>query len=429
MQDQAEAQGLRVAYLVNQYPKVSHTFIRREILALEEQGVAVERFALRGWDGDAVDPVDLSERDRTSYTLKDGIMPLLLGALKRFARHPVPVWSAVKAALAMSRGGMRPWPYHLVYVAHACRIMDWLDLRPVAHLHAHFGTNPAEIALLMRTMGGPPYSFTVHGNDEFDHAPRLALPQKFAGAAFAVAISAYTRSQLMRNLPPELWPRIKVVHCGLPDTSFEQAEGAEGAKSFLCIGRLDVEKGHLVLLEAFAKLRATHPDATLVLAGDGALRGMIEARIAALGLKDAVRITGWINSDQVRQALRDCHVLVQPSFIEGLPVVIMEAMAQRRVVISTFVAGIPELVKPGENGWLVPAGTIDELAQAMEESLSLPKEQMQKMRDAGFERVRARHSITTEAGKLKSLIFGENASGNRHPPELGQSGEQDQHES
>lgn len=428
MQQDAAGAERRVAYLVNQYPKVSHTFIRREILALEEQGVAVERFALRGWDGDAVDPVDLSERDRTLYTLRNGIVPLMLGALKRFARHPKPVWRAVKAALAMSRGGMRPWPYHLVYVAHACRIMDWLEQRPVAHLHAHFGTNPAEIALLVKTMGGPPYSFTVHGNDEFDHAPRLALPQKFAGAAFAVAISAYTRSQLMRNLPPNLWPRIKVVHCGLPEMSFEQVEGAGGAKSFLCIGRLDVEKGHLVLLEAFAKLRATHPEASLVLAGDGALRPLIEARIAELGLGDAVRITGWINSDQVRQAIRECHVLVQPSFIEGLPVVIMEAMAQRRVVISTFVAGIPELVKPGENGWLVPAGTIDELAQAMEESLSLPPDRMQKMRDAALERVRARHSITTEAGKLKALIFGDSVSGNLQTPELGQSSQQDQHQ-
>ena len=396
--------GVRVAYLVNQYPKVSHTFIRREILALEALGVTVDRFALRGWDGDAVDPVDLEERDKTAYTLKNGIVDLMLGAVKRGWRHPGPVWRAVKAAMAMARGGMRPWPYHLVYVAHACRIMDWLDTQPVAHLHAHFGTNPAEIANLVKVMGGPSYSFTVHGNDEFDHAPRLALPQKFGGASFVAAISAYTRSQLMRHLPPELWSRIKVVHCGLPESSFETVEtpGREGV--FLCIGRMDVEKGHLVLLEAFAKVRAQHPEASLVLAGDGALRGMIEERIAELGLRDSVRITGWINSDQVRQEIRDCHVLVQPSFIEGLPVVIMEAMAQRRPVISTFVAGIPELVIPGENGWLVPAGTIDELAVAMEQSLSLPSLDMQGMCDAGYERVRVRHHILTEAEKLRTLF-------------------------
>lgn len=402
--------GVRVAYLVNQYPKVSHTFIRREILALEAFGVTVDRFALRGWDGDAVDPVDLGERDKTAYTLKNGIVDLMLGAVKRGWRHPGSVWRAVKAAMAMARGGMRPWPYHLVYVAHACRIMDWLDTQPVAHLHAHFGTNPAEIAHLVKVMGGPSYSFTVHGNDEFDHAPRLALPQKFRGASFAAAISAYTRSQLMRHLPSDLWPKIKVVHCGLPENAFSTPDAADTAPEapvFLCIGRLSGEKGHLVLLEAFARVWARHPEARLVLAGDGDLRGAIEARIDALDLRAVVRITGWINSDQVQQELQGCHVLVQPSFIEGLPVVIMEAMAQRRAVISTFVAGIPELVIPGENGWLVPAGTIEELAQAMEDSISMPKDRMRAMRNAAFDRVSARHSVATEAGKLKALFLGQ----------------------
>jgi colanic acid/amylovoran biosynthesis glycosyltransferase len=404
MTEDPTSAGLRVAYLVNQYPKVSHTFIRREILALEAQGVTVDRFALRGWDGDAVDPVDLTERDRTAYTLKDGIGPLMLGLVKRFLRQPGPVWRGVRAAMSMARGGMRPWPYHLVYLAHASWILDRLERQPVAHLHAHFGTNPAEIACLLRVIGGPTYSFTVHGNDEFDHAPRLALPRKFGDAAFAVAISAYTRSQLMRHLPPDLWPKIKVVHCGLPESSFDTVPDTGKTASFLCIGRMDVEKGHLVLLEAFARVRSTHPEARLVLAGDGALRPMIAARIAALGLTDAVRITGWINSDQVRQEIRDCHVLVQPSFIEGLPVVIMEALAQRRAVISTFVAGIPELVIPGENGWLVPAGTIDELAAAMQDSLAMPPARLQAMCDAGYARVKERHHIMTEAGKLKTLF-------------------------
>ncbi|MFD1195067.1 glycosyltransferase family 4 protein [Seohaeicola saemankumensis] len=401
---------LRVAYLVNQYPKVSHTFIRREILALEALGVTVDRFALRGWDGDAVDPVDLQERDKTAYTLKNGIVALMMGLGRRFLRQPGTVWQGVRAAMAMARGGMRPWPYHLVYLAHASWILDRLERQPVAHLHAHFGTNPAEIANLVHVMGGPTYSFTVHGMDEADNAPRLAFDTKIEAAGFAVAISAYTRSQLMRHLPPDLWPRIKVVHCGLPESAFS-APGTEetgpDTPVFLCVGRLSGEKGHLVLLDAFAQVRAHHPDALLVLAGDGDLRAVIEARINALDLRDAVRITGWIGSDQVMRELQNCHVLVQPSFIEGLPVVIMEAMAQRRAVISTFVAGIPELVIPDENGWLVPAGTIEELAQAMENSITLPQTKMRAMRNAAFDRVRARHSILTEAGRLKALFLGQ----------------------
>lgn len=134
---------------------------------------------------------------------------------------------------------------------------------------------------------------------------------------------------------------------------------------------------------------------------------MIEARIAALDLRDVLRFTGWVASDQVQRELQGCHVLVQPSFIEGLPIVIMEAMGMRRAVISIFVAGIPELVIPGENGWLVPAGTIEELAQVMEASIALPQDRMQAMRNAAFERVSARHSILTEAGKLQSLFSGQ----------------------
>lgn len=403
--------GVRVAYLVNQYPKVSHTFIRREILALEELDVQVDRYALRGWNGDAVDPVDLSERDRTTYTLKDGVFSLLLAAVRQSVRQPTKMWQAIKAAMTMAKGGMRPWPYHLIYVAHACRIIQHMEQRPVEHLHAHFGTNSAEIALLVRSMGGPPFSFTVHGMDEADNAPKLAFDEKIRGAAFAVAISAYTRSQLMRHVDPSLWNKIKIVHCGLPEHAFASAGAEEEGPQtpvFLCVGRLSGEKGHLILLDAFAKLHKNFPAARLVLAGDGDLRQSIEARIAALELGPSVRITGWIGSDQVQTEIQGCHVLVQPSLIEGLPVVIMEAMAQRRSVISTFVAGIPELVIPRENGWLVPAGTIDELVAAMEASITLPAQDTCKMRNAAFDRARERHSMVTEARKLKTLFAGEN---------------------
>ncbi|MGB7243680.1 MAG: glycosyltransferase [Sulfitobacter sp.] len=396
---------LHVAYLVNQYPKVSHTFIRREIMALERQGVTVQRFALRGWDAEVVDDGDKSELTKTTYTLKDGLGSLLGSALRRTVRHPGAVWRAVKAALAMSKNGLRPWPYHLIYVAHACRIMDHLDKSPVTHMHAHFGTNSAEIAALVELLGGPPYSFTIHGMDEADNAKRLGFDHKVGHAKFVVAISAYTRSQLLRHITPKDWPKIKVVHCGLPARAFADADSdLPKTPVFLCIGRLSGEKGHLILLDAFAATLKQHPKARLVLAGDGDLRGLIEDKIAALGIGDAVRITGWISSDQVRDEILACNVLVQPSFIEGLPVVIMEAMALRRPVISTYVAGIPELVRPGENGWLVPAGDIDDLSGAMIESLATPTRKMRTLGRNASARAQARHSIDTEAGKLRAFF-------------------------
>lgn len=401
---------MRVAYLTNVYPKVSHSFIRREILALERQGVDVTRFAIRGWDSEVVDPEDEAEIERTRYTLQKGLGGLFLKALHVAATHPVRFARALSAALSMGRNGMRPWPYHLIYLAHACQILLWLrqEPQPITHLHAHFGTNPAEIALLVRMLGGPEYSFTVHGMDEVDNAPRLAFDRKIGGAKFAAAISRFNRSQLMRHAPPPLWNRIKVVRCGLPEAAFAEATPiADDNLVFLSIGRLSPEKGHLVLLDAFATVVQAQPDARLVLAGDGELRREITDRIAALGLEGSVRITGWIDAQQVRQELRAARTLVQPSFIEGLPVVIMEALAQNRPVISTYVGGIPELVRPGETGWLVPAGDSDALAAAMLENLQTGAQTLLAMGQSGAALTAAQHDVDGEARRLCGLFFGD----------------------
>lgn len=402
--------GLRVAYLVNQYPKVSHTFIRREILALEARGVTVRRFAIRGWDAEVVDPVDRSEREKTRYLLQAGVVPLLMAFLRVMLADPRKVFAAFRAALAMSRRSVRSWPYHLIWLAQACQLRLWLQEAggEVSHIHAHFGTNPVDVVCLLRMIGGPEYSFTVHGPDEFDNAHSLSLPRKAAGARFVVLISDYTRAQFMRAVPPDCWDKLKVVHCGL-DEGFFATEPVPFPENpvLLCIGRLNEQKGHVTLLDALARLGRR--DVKVVLAGDGELRDMIEARIRALGLEGQVRITGWISSDEVRRLLTESTVLVQPSFMEGLPVVLMEALAQGRPVISTYVAGIPELVQQGKNGWLVPTGDAESLATAIGAALDTPVDVLAEMGRAGMVRVRARHHIDTEAGKLAALFSGRDA--------------------
>jgi glycosyltransferase involved in cell wall biosynthesis len=401
----AQFQGLRVAYLVNQYPKVSHTFIRREILALERQGVTVRRFALRGWDAEVVDPADIAEKARTRHLLADGLLPLAGAVLHSALRRPGATWKAFRAAMAMSRHSVRPWPYHLIWLAHACRLSEWLEGEGITHLHAHFGTNSTDTAYLLHLLGGPDYSFTIHGADEADNARNLNFPRKVGGAKFVAAISSYTRSQLLRHIDPADWHKVRVVHCGLEADFFAPAPAPlPESPVLLCIGRLCGEKGHAVLLEAFGALVGTHPDCRLVLAGDGELRARIEARIAALGLGDRVTITGWIGSDEVRRLITESTVLVQPSLMEGLPVVIMEAMAQHRPVISTYIAGIPELVQPDRTGWLVPAGEVESLTGAMAAALDTPRAELAAMGAAAAERARARHDIDTEAAKLAALF-------------------------
>ncbi|OUM22788.1 glycosyltransferase family 4 protein [Pseudomonas putida] len=392
---------MRIAYFINQYPKVSHSFIRREILALERQGVEVQRIALRGWDAELQDAEDTSERAKTRYVLQGGVKGLLTPTLQVLRAQPRRFFQALRVAMRLGLRADRAWPYHLVYLAEACQVLQWLQAGEAKHVHAHFGTNSTEVVMLANLLGGPAYSFTVHGPEEFDKPQFLHMGEKVRRAAFVAAVSSYGRSQLFRWVAHEHWAKVKVVHCGLERGFHEVAPvNVPVVPRLVCVGRLCEQKGQLLLLEAAHQLAAQSIAFELVLAGDGEMREQIEALITRHGLQQQVRITGWISSAQVREEMLAARALVLPSFAEGLPVVIMEAMALRRPVLTTYVAGIPELVRPGENGWLFPAGAVEELAQAMAECLAQPAEVLQRMGEAAYQRVLQRHDIDTEAAKL-----------------------------
>lgn len=398
---------MRIAYFINQYPKVSHSFIRREILALEQQGVAVSRFAIRGWDDKVLDPDDLSEQQKTQYVLQTGLVPLARAALGCLVRRPAGFVGALRAAWTCSRQSDRSLAYHLIYLAEACWLLDRLSAARVRHVHAHFGTNSAEVVMLARLLGGPSYSFTVHGPEEFDKPQGLHLQEKMAQAAFTVAISSFGRSQLFRWVGHAHWPRVHVVHCGL-DRAFHQGHEAPvpDVPRLVCVGRICEQKGQLLLVQALAEVVRRGHDCELVLAGDGDMRPQVESLVRAYGLERRVSITGWIDSARVRHELLQARAMVLPSFAEGLPVVIMEALALGRPVLTTTIAGIPELVRGGENGWLVPAGDVSALAEAMAAVLQTPVEQLTRMGQAGRERVLQQHDVDTEARKLKALFVG-----------------------
>ena len=393
---------LRIAYFINQYPKVSHTFIRREILALERQGNHILRIALRGWDAKLVDNEDQLERTHTRYVLQEGALPLLWALLHTMLTMPVRFLSALRLALSMGRDAERPWPYHLTYLAEACRILPWLKSFGATHVHAHFSTNSTEVVMLANALGGPGYSFTVHGLVELHYG---GLVEKIRRATFVVAISSFGRSQLYHKIDFEHWHKVKVIYCGL-ESAFYTLKSTPPATTprLVCVGRLSREKGHLLLIEAIHQLAKTGTDFELVLAGDGEMRAEVEGLITKYRLSEKVRITGWISSNQVREEILAARGLVLTSFSEGLPVVIMEAMALHRPVLATYVGGIPELILPGINGWLFPAGSVDELAAAIKDFLSKTTNELSKMGDAAYDRVLQRHSIDTEAAKLAKLF-------------------------
>jgi colanic acid/amylovoran biosynthesis glycosyltransferase len=394
---------LKIAYLVNHYPKVSHSFIRREILALERQGFDIQRIAMHGWANPLPDPEDQRERDQTRYILRGGISSLLLPTVKTLLTSPRRFFKAVRLALKLARDSHRSLPYHLVYVSEACLIVPWLKEFGAQRVHAHFGSNPTEVAMLAHVLGGPPYSFTIHGPGDFSE--RLGLEEKIHQSAFVVAISSFGRSQLYLNARHESWPKINIVRCGLEKAFYNlPSRVIAGTAQLVCVGRLCEEKGQLLLISAMARLAANGVRFQLVLAGDGPIRPKLEELVRHYELEQSVRITGWISSDEVRNELLAARALVLPSFAEGLPVVIMEALALRRPVLTTYIAGIPELVRHGENGWLFPAGSVEDLANAIEDCISRQPEDIQRMGDAGHDLVIARHSIDMEAAKLAELF-------------------------
>jgi colanic acid/amylovoran biosynthesis glycosyltransferase len=395
----------RIAYFVNRYPEVSHTFIRREILALERQGFEVLRIAARGWDTELVDTEDVREQKNTHYVLQAGMSGLALAVLRVVVTRPIRLLAALKLALKMGIRADRPLPVHLIYLAEACCMIPWLEDFGANHIHAHFGTNSAEIVMLAHTLGGPVYSFTVHGPDEFDKPQFLGIGEKIRQSAFVVAISSYGRSQLYRWIGHEHWTKVKVVHCGL-EKAFHEVIPVPLTTSprLVCVGRLTEAKGQILLIEAVHRLNQKGIRIELVLAGDGEMRAELEKLIAQYGLEGQVRITGWISSIQVREEIQAARGMVLPSFAEGLPVVIMEAMALRRPVMTTYVAGIPELVRPGQDGWLFAAGSIEALMAAMENFLATSYDELKKIGDAAYLRVMERHSIDTEAAKLAELF-------------------------
>ncbi len=396
---------MRIAYLINQYPAVSHTFIRREILALERQGFEVTRISIRGWDRELVDEEDYIERSRTRYVLRESAFALLCALTRMVLTRPMHFMRALKLSWRMGRRAERPLPVHFVYLAEACRIEPWLRKADIQHLHAHFGTNSAEVAMLVHELGGPNWSFTVHGPTEFDKPQLIGLREKILHCEFVVAVSSFGRSQLYRCLEYRHWPKVQVVHCGL-DASFFAVPPAPALNShrFVCVGRLVEQKGQLLLVEAAHRLANRGVDLELVLIGDGEMRTTIEALIMRHNLQSRIRITGSVSNHQVRAEILASRALVLPSFAEGLPIVIMEAMALRRPIISTFVAGIPELVIPGEHGWLIPAGDVEALAQAMQNCLDAAPETIARMGEAAHERVRSRHNVETQATQLGALF-------------------------
>lgn len=396
---------MKLAYLMNQHPYASCTFIRREILELEAQGVGVSRFSIRYPELTITDQADQQELTKTRFILTGGMASLGLGLLKTLITRPRRWLRTLGLTLTLARRSDRGLGVNLAYLAEACVLLPWLQEAGITHVHCHFATNATAVAMLCHSLGGPAYSFTVHGPHEFDQPEAIALGEKIARAAFVVAISSFTKSQLLRWCSYQHWSKIHIIHCGVDQLFLAQTPTPlPPTPVFVCVGRISEQKGHLILLEAVSLLAAQEKAFKVVLVGDGPLRSEIETLIAQLKLHDYIEITGWATNAQVQEHILKAQVMVVPSFAEGLPVVVMESLALGRPVVGTYIAGMAELVEPGVCGWLVPAGSAEKLAEAMARVIHTPLETLTHMGQVGAQRVAQDHSAAIEAGKLKQLL-------------------------
>ena len=401
-----------IGYFASRYPHVSHAFVLREVVALRRLGVTVETAAVRRSGAEHV----LSEADRHAFKTTFTILPprplrVALSHLHAALRRPRGYVVALRFALAHHAPGLRGRVWQLFYFLEAGVLWHWCRQRGIRHVHVHFANVAADVAMLAAIIGAPElrWSFTMHGSAEFFDVSHYRLGEKVRRTEWVACVSDFCRSQLMGLVEPEHWEKLHVVHCGVDlDEYFPNSDGQPsrgGAVRLLTVGRLVPEKGQPLIIEAVATLRRRGRDVRLTIIGEGPARGAIEDAIERHGVRDAVHLAGAVGQDEIREHYATADIFVLPSFTEGLPVVLMEAMAMGIPVLATHVTGIPELVDHDVSGLMVTPGRLDETVEALERLVADPGLR-RTLGAAGREKIIDEFDVRSSARLLRAFLAG-----------------------
>jgi colanic acid/amylovoran biosynthesis glycosyltransferase len=402
---------LHTAYLLSRYPAVSHTFFLHEIEGLSHYGVLIETASINPSDRPA-SMLPEEERDAiatTFYIKKQPIASILGVLLRTTVLRPGVVLRGLRRAFALEPWHLSHTLYSLFYLVEAIVLGNWMKKRGHSHLHIHFSGSVASVGMIAAIAWQFPYSLTVHGPDEFFDQKEVALAQKIHSALFVVCISDFCRAQLMRLTPPTNWNKFHVIRLGIAPSLAEEALGEtrklEGDEPLriLCTGRLVGAKGQSILLLAVEQLLRREHAIHLVFIGDGDDREILERLADEHGLRKHVTFAGSQNHDRVIETLRTSDLFVLPSFAEGVPVALMEAMAMGVPCISTFVAGIPELIRHEQDGLLVPAGSISGMTDAIERLILNGNERL-RFRESARQRVLELYNLPVNLKSLAALF-------------------------
>ncbi len=393
-----------IAYLNSEYPCLSHTFIEREIRALRENGFDIRTFSVRPPGKHGTLGADHARAARETTVILASRAGLVLDSLLAFLGAPASAIRALVAGQRFSPAGLRARLTHAAYAVEGAWLARRLKKLGIRHVHCHMANNGAAVALLAtRYDPGLTYSLSIHGSAEFFHVDTWTLAPKAEGALFVRCISNFCRAQVMAWTDPSRWTRFHVVHCGIDAASFTPVpRTGHGPLRLLTVGRLHPIKGYPLLLEACRRLGEAGFDWTLDMVGDGPVAAELKDLAARLGIAGRVTFSGAVGQDEIKEHYDAAHAIVVSSFMEGVPVVLMEGMASGLAVLSTAVGGIPELLEPGR-AVVVPPGSVEALAEGLI-SLAKDRTRLTDIGVAGRARVLSEFSIEQSARGMADLF-------------------------
>jgi colanic acid/amylovoran biosynthesis glycosyltransferase len=370
---------VRIAYLVSQYPAVNHTFILAEVRGLRALGLEVETASILAPDRVAaahasnMDHDEAEEAARTFYVRPAGGLNIASAQLRYFLQSPAKYLRGIMLAARLGKWNLKTAFGNLRHLTEAVVVGQWMERLNIHHLHTHFASTPA---LFVPALFPVRLSATIHGSGEFNDSMGFMIPEKVQAACLLIAISNYGCSQMMRVSRHEDWSKIRIARLGV-DTGklalVARTPRPGGEHEIISVGQLAPAKGTLILLKACKRLLDRGHLIRLRLVGDGPDRRLLESAAHDLGISGQVIFEGARSHERVLELYRHADIFALASFAEGIPVVLMEAMAMGIPCVSTRITGIPELIEEGVSGFMVPPASEEALAVALERLVEDPE--------------------------------------------------------
>jgi colanic acid/amylovoran biosynthesis glycosyltransferase len=394
-----------LGYFFSSFPRLSTTFLQREVRGLTTEGIPVVLFANRKPHPGDFDPQDKDLWERTFYLYPIRPLAFLTANLKLLRRRPGAYGRAVLQALQWHDGFAWQRLRNLARLTGAAVLAEQLEAKGIAHVHVHFAFGAAGVALLLHTLAGMTYSISVHGSDVLFTQPLIR--QKLRRARFVVSNCRFHIDHLRQTYPELRTQRFYHLPLGIALNRAPWADACPPSPSpplrILKVARFEPVKNHALLLQALADLKQNGIRFECRLVGDGATRGRMKALAASLGLGSQIEFTGALGEAAVAEQMQWAHVVVLSSLSEGTPMTLIEAMAKGRPVVAPDITGIPELVRHGETGLLYPRGSRPRLALCLQ-ALACGPALVERMGSAGRRRAEELFDIARHTRELAAIL-------------------------